>query len=325
MEERNETLKKIKKSEESGTAISSAVDWNPKSLEEFYSPPTPLHGFLHRFLRRLAPYKNSPYELYPRYRHELKIALSPSEACAIRQTIQSVAQTDSYAKENGGFYHIRSLYFDSPDDTALREKIDGVSYRVKYRLRYYNGDPYRMIRLERKLKNGDLSLKNSVSIGYKQAEQILLGEFDWEIQKDQTDFLREFLLRTRLFRLCPKTIVEYAREPYVYSPGNVRITFDSELRTGRYAGRNSTDFLNPDSLTIPIRNAPVIMEVKWDHFLPASIQAAIHPVMPSADQFRKRVGGTSNPNRILAVPDGFWRVGRQPAAFSKYARSRVYD
>ena len=32
--------------------------------------------------------------------------------------------------------------------------------------------------------------------------------------------------------LRPKTIVDYTREPFVYGPGNVRITLDYNIRTG---------------------------------------------------------------------------------------------
>ena len=41
-------------------------------------------------------------------------------------------------------------------------------------------------------------------------------------------------------RLRPKTIVDYTREPFVYAPGNVRVTLDYNIRTGL----SCTDFLN---------------------------------------------------------------------------------
>ena len=47
-------------------------------------------------------------------------------------------QTDPHAV--GGKYFVRSLYFDTPTDTALREKLDGVNRREKFRIRYYNHD-----------------------------------------------------------------------------------------------------------------------------------------------------------------------------------------
>ncbi len=62
--------------------------------------------------------------------------------------------------------------------------------------------------------------------------------------------------------------MDYTREPFIYRPGNVRVTFDYDIRTGLH----STDFLDPDCVTIPAGDAPILMEVKWDAFLPAIIR-----------------------------------------------------
>ena len=70
-------------------------------------------------------------------------------------------QPDPHAK--GGVYTIRSLYFDTPSDRALREKLDGVSRREKFRIRYYNGDSS-VIHLEKKIKFGGLGNKQSAEL-----------------------------------------------------------------------------------------------------------------------------------------------------------------
>jgi hypothetical protein len=72
--------------------------------------------------------------------------------------------------------------------------------------------------------------------------------------------------------LSPRTIVDYIREPFVYVPGNVRVTLDREIRTGL----GNLDFLNPDSLTVPAGEDTVILEVKWDTFLPDVIRDLVH-------------------------------------------------
>ena len=90
--------------------------------------------------------------------------------------------------------------------------------------------------------------------------------------------------------LRPKTIVDYTREPFVYAPGNVRVTLDYNIRTGL----GCTDFLNPNCVTIPAGDAPILMEVKWDAFLPEIIRAAVQ------------------------------LEGRRASAFSKYAACRIY-
>ena len=50
----------------------------------------------------------------------------------LRQRLRLLAKPDPYAV--GGCYHIRSLYFDTPSDKALREKLDGVNGREKFRI-----------------------------------------------------------------------------------------------------------------------------------------------------------------------------------------------
>ena len=61
------------------------------------------------------------------------------------------------------------------------------------------------------------------------------------------------------------------REPFVYVPGNVRVTLDYDIRTGL----GCTDFLRNDCVTIPVKDAPCILEVKWDKYLPDVIRAAV--------------------------------------------------
>ena len=71
-------------------------------------------------------------------RHEWKHEINVSDMIAIRQRLRAVAKPDAHAVD--GKYLIRSLYFDDISDMALREKLDGVNRREKFRIRYYNGD-----------------------------------------------------------------------------------------------------------------------------------------------------------------------------------------
>ena len=72
------------------------------------------------------------------WRHEVKHYLNWSDLMSIRARARAVMQLDPHAKD--GKYLIRSLYFDTPTDKALREKNDGVNLREKFRIRYYNED-----------------------------------------------------------------------------------------------------------------------------------------------------------------------------------------
>lgn len=221
-----------------------------------------------------------------KYRHEWKHQISYPDLVVLRARLAAVAKPDPHAK--GGKYHIRSLYFDSPSDKALREKRDGVNRREKFRIRMYNLDPS-FIRLEKKSKINGLCLKESAILTKEQVAELLAGNF--EVLKQGEPLLMELYVKMRSQGLRPKTIVDYEREPFIFAPGNVRVTLDYNIRTAL----KCTDFLNPTCVTFPAGDAPIILEVKWDEYLPDVIRNAV--------QLR----------------------GRRVGAFSKYAACRIYD
>lgn len=221
------------------------------------------------------------------YRHELKHEISYADLLAIRQRLRAIAETDPHAVN--GSYRIRSLYFDSPGDKALREKIDGVNLREKFRIRYYNND-CSVIRLEKKSKRGGLGTKFSAPLSPEEAQMLVDGELGWMMDSGRP-LVQELYCKMRYQALRPKTIVDYMREPYIYRPGNVRVTLDYDIRTGL----RCTDFLRPDCVTVPAGDAPILLEVKWDAFLPSIIRDAVQT------------------------------PGRRAEAFSKYAQCRIYD
>ena len=220
------------------------------------------------------------------YRHELKYVIDASDMVAIRQRLRAVANVDANAVD--GKYLIRSLYFDNLSDQALREKLDGVNRREKFRIRYYNGD-ISEIHLEKKGKYAGLGTKDRAVLSAKEAQSIVDGEIRWMLD-DERPLVHELYVKMKNGGFRPKTIVDYTREPFVYSPGNVRVTLDYNIRTRLQC----TDFLNPDCVTVPAGTPVTILEVKWDAFLPSVIRDAV------------QLGG------------------RQTTSFSKYAACRIY-
>ena len=220
------------------------------------------------------------------FRHEWKHEINYSDMIILRQRLKAVMKPDENAVD--GKYFIRSLYFDNISDKALREKIDGVNCREKFRIRYYNNDTS-LIHLEKKSKINGLGNKQSTNLSAEEAQKIVDGDFDWMIDCDRP-LVQELYSKMISQGLRPKTIVDYTREPFVFSAGNVRVTLDYDIRTGLYC----TDFLNPDCITIPAGNAPIILEVKWDEFLPSVIRDIVQ------------------------------LESRRTAAFSKYAACRIY-
>ena len=103
-----------------------------------------------------------------KYRHEAKVVIGFSDLLMLRQRLSTIMQRDCHAVN--GKYEIRSLYFDNANDKALREKIDGVNIREKFRIRFYNNDVSCM-KLEKKSKINGLCKKSSVPITRQQAER----------------------------------------------------------------------------------------------------------------------------------------------------------
>lgn len=107
-------------------------------------------------------------------RHEQKHQISRTEDLVLAGRLSKLFRRDSHAGPDGS-YRVTSLYFDTPDDRALREKTEGFSRREKFRLRYYGTD-FSFIRLEKKFKIGGLCGKRSRRLSREQAQAILDGQ-----------------------------------------------------------------------------------------------------------------------------------------------------
>lgn len=200
------------------------------------------------------------------YRHELKYQIGVSDYLAIRQRLRPVMKADSHTGKDGR-YTIRSIYFDNFNDKALREKISGVQKREKWRIRYYNDD-FSYITLEKKCKLNSLCLKLDAALTQEECRSILNGRTEWMLSHP-SELVRELYCKLRSQQLRPRVCVSYEREPYIYAPGNVRVTFDSNIRTSLY----HQTFLEETIQDISVANEPgsMILEVKFDQYLPEII------------------------------------------------------
>ncbi len=221
------------------------------------------------------------------FRHEWKHEINRCDLLVLRQQLGAVMLRDPHARD--GRYFIRSLYFDNSENKALREKLDGVSRREKFRIRYYNGD-FSNMKLEKKSKLASLGNKQAAPLSPEQVQKILDGDTAW-MKNSPYPLIRELERKMLCQGLRPRTLVDYTREPYIFRPGNVRVTLDYDIRTSITV----RDFLGWNCVTIPAGDAPIILEVKWDQFLPDIIR------------------------QIIQLP------GRRSSAFSKYAQCRIYD
>lgn len=180
-----------------------------------------------------------------------------------------LAAYDEHAGHSGE-YHIRSLYFDDIDNTALHEKLGGIGDRRKYRIRIYNKQDS-LIHFEKKIKKGDYIAKIKEPITRNMVDSIIAGNIE-VLNVPDKPLLLELYHEMRHRLLGPRVIVDYIREPFVCRNGNVRITFDKELRTGLHA----VDLFDKKLQVVPaIDDNLIILEVKYDEYIPEYLRAAL--------------------------------------------------
>lgn len=220
-------------------------------------------------------------------RHELKHEITVMDCYLLRNKLIHVMDIDPHA-HNDGKYLIRSVYFDNFDNKVLTQKKEGYFDRDKFRVRLYDFNTD-YLNLEKKSKRNNLTFKQKCRITAEEYERIRIGDNAW-MENDSRSLMRELFIQMNLFQLKPITVVDYEREVFIYKYGNVRITFDSSIKT---SFRNN-DVLNPTIPMIETNPNVVVLEVKYDEYLPTVIK------------------------QLLQIGD------RQKGAYSKYQISRMY-
>lgn len=207
------------------------------------------------------------------FRHEYKYLISRASAELLKKRLKGFMQPDPHAGPKGR-YTIRSLYFDDLDANAFYDKVSGVDNRTKFRIRCYNYSNTGF-KLEKKEKKGYLTRKTAAALSLSQVQAIA---------ENPRSFSREGLVEE--FRLyCagqggkPMVLVDYDRTPFVCSSGNTRITIDENLRTLPYKGDL---FASPNAMIPVLERDQVILEVKFDDFLPGHLDACLADIPKAA-------------------------------------------
>lgn len=216
------------------------------------------------------------------FRHELKYRIGYAQYIELRNRLRTVMLSDIHTGEDGR-YRIRSIYFDNYRDKALREKTDGVPRREKFRIRYYNDD-FSYLTLEKKIKDNDLCMKVDARITEEECRKLLEGKTTW-MREHPSSLVRELYAKMHYQMLRPRVLVSYVREPYIYRAGNVRITFDFDIRTTMF----HRDFLEEQVIDVSAAQEPrdMILEVKYDAFLPEIIRGMIQTKVLRQTAFSK--------------------------------------
>ena len=118
------------------------------------------------------------------------------------------------------------------------------------------------------MKRDNVGRKLQECLTESELRRIMAGDIAWMATSGRP-LLTVLYVEMMTSGLRPKCVVEYMRIPFVYGPGNVRVTIDWNIRTGPPG-----QFMDPCGLTLPVEGNPMLLEVKWDEYLPGVIRKA---------------------------------------------------
>ena len=189
----------------------------------------------------------------------------------LRELLQQRMQTDSHQLTKGPAL-ITSLYYDTRDLRCYWEKIEGLRFRRKLRIRVY-GEPESInddttVFVEIKQRVNRVTQKRRIPLTYKDARILCDERTDPDNPNVGQEFVDEVLTLTHSLDLQPTAITSYKREAYVGVDADtgVRITLDHRVR-----GRNRDFYLGMEGATNQFIIPPhlCIVELKANERVPA--------------------------------------------------------
>ncbi len=196
------------------------------------------------------------------YRHELKYFIGYAEYLKLKDILSRFMKGDSYTNRDNGYF-VRSLYFDTPHDKEYIEKVTGIEERKKIRLRIYHMDD-EAVKLEIKAKYNNYMRKETAIIDREKARRLVRGDKSFLVSSNNTTMNRVYYFMSRMYYI-PVVIIDYNREAYVCDYNNIRITFDSNIRSCS----SELDLFRDDLHFMHVFDkATIVMEVKYNRFLP---------------------------------------------------------
>jgi len=202
------------------------------------------------------------------YRNELKYFINAHQKNMLANKLSKICQRDSFSDADGG-YLISSLYFDDYNQSAFFDKLSGIRDRKKFRVRVYNYQS-NVIKLERKIKRGNVTEKSHIQISKEEYANLVSGDVSFLRHKDDV-VAKDFYLYYRTKNLRSRVVVEYRREAFIYKYGDVRICFDYLLKAGVF----QKDLFSNGYMISVIPHDQIILEVKYTGYFPDVIRNII--------------------------------------------------
>lgn len=199
-------------------------------------------------------------------RYEKKYLIDNDTYNSIQSKLLDYLEPDEYNKAHE-FYTICNIYYDTADNTLIRNSLSKPKFKQKLRLRAYGvPDPEAKVYLEIKKKYCGLVNKRRTKMRLSEAYEFLSTGREPELKgymnKQVINEIQYFL---KMYELEPKLFLAYDRRAMFGKENrDLRITFDTKIRTRRENLRlESGDY--GEAL---LENDQWLMEIKAEKSIP---------------------------------------------------------
>jgi hypothetical protein len=252
-------------------------------------------------------------------RLEYKYVVPLAELDRLRRDISLYLVRDAHAAaRTNGEYTVRSIYWDSPDLSCYREKLDGTFTRRKFRVRGYDRPiAESQTFFEIKLKHNDFIAKSRARVPWHDLPDVLLSPAPGELfAPDQRDAFSKYLYHWRLRHLSPAALIVYEREAFECPRGSrLRVTFDKTVRS-RPVG--SMTGLYDDGGLMVHDPGNFIVEVKFYQTLPrwvAQVLGDYELTRVAASKYAAAIGRSRHTLSLMAAHPPFTLHHRESTAW----------
>jgi hypothetical protein len=229
----------------------------------------------------VLPMPNLSHTIRHFNRFEIKYLITLQQAEQIKTALRAYLSPDEHG-DNLGSYTLASLYFDSPDYRCFWEKMDGIKFRRKLRIRHYetaaqltNGcsesggcsvSTETPVFVEIKQRIDRVTQKRRALLPYGEALRLCNERQIPEHAPEDKAVINEILAFLWEYNLHPTSLVRYSRQALVGSEYDIglRVTFDTAL-----SYQTNTLSLHDQSTNLPLFPADcVVMEIKVNERIP---------------------------------------------------------
>jgi len=199
-------------------------------------------------------------------RYEYKYLLRTEQVEPFERDLAGFTRPDPHDPDGRG-YPIHSLYWDAPDLTFFWEKVDGIKFRRKLRLRHYPGHDSVFVEIKQRT---DRTIQKRRTRWPRERARAVFGPEGLAAEpteEESTDpVVREALWLCHVHQLRPTMAVAYRRRALfgVYEP-DLRITVDTRVHYDATAREADADFERGKYVLDP---RLCVLEIKFDDRVP---------------------------------------------------------